>query len=212
MYDEEYFGLKQPQLVDFQSYDEEPWYFEAIKELGVVEGKAVLDIGCGAGKAMQLIKGASVIGIDIARFAVNIASQFGASLVASAAALPFKDDTFEGVLMVDIVEHLLDQELLRALKEAHRVLKKGGRIVVHTQPNGLFGRPFYFFNRRRLRETGHINALPPWKLKSLLEKSYFPIQRFYVKDFILVRRLEKSFKSETFKQFLGNRIIAVGQK
>jgi ubiquinone/menaquinone biosynthesis C-methylase UbiE len=42
--------------------------------------------------------------------------------------LPFADDSFERVLIVDAFHHFADQE--RSLDELFRVLKKGGRLVV----------------------------------------------------------------------------------
>jgi SAM-dependent methyltransferase len=39
--------------------------------------------------------------------------------------------------MTDVVEHLAQSELAAALAEARRVLRPGGRLVVHTSPNRL---------------------------------------------------------------------------
>ena len=62
---------------------------------------------------------------------------------ASALYLPFDTGTFDRVLMFDIVEHLYPDELDLALTEARRVLKPGGRIIVHTAPNVWYDRFAY---------------------------------------------------------------------
>lgn len=51
-------------------------------------------------------------------------------VVGSALKLPFKDEVFDGVLMENVLEHLHDYQ--RAIKEAFRVLKKGGRLYSFT--------------------------------------------------------------------------------
>jgi SAM-dependent methyltransferase len=47
-------------------------------------------------------------------------------------ALDFQDEYFDTVVMVAVIEHLVDPKI--ALKELHRVLKPGGRLMIDT-PN-----------------------------------------------------------------------------
>ncbi|TFG71570.1 MAG: class I SAM-dependent methyltransferase [Anaerolineales bacterium] len=62
---------------------------------------------------------------------------------ASALYLPFTADTFDRVLLLDIVEHLYPDELTIAFKEVWRVLKPDGRIIIHTAPNVWYDRYSY---------------------------------------------------------------------
>lgn len=211
-YEKEYFRRQQPQLLEFDNYEKESWYMESINPLLTCNCRAILDVGCGAGKAMKLLKVESVFGIDLSRFAISHASRFGFALRASAEALPFKRESFDAVLMIEIVEHLDSQKICLAIEEVWRVLRKGGTLVIHTQPNGVFGKPFYFLNRKRKRETGHISTFTPWKLKRLLVHNAFKLKSLNVKDFVVLKSIEKLAVPSILRWLLGLRILAVARK
>jgi SAM-dependent methyltransferase len=104
-------------------------------------GDAVLDIGCGAGVdslvAAHLVgaKG-RVVGVDVTPAMVERAraslSRLGLANVTfevgEAEALPFPDNDFDAVISNGVFNLTLDKE--KALHEAHRVLKPGGRLML----------------------------------------------------------------------------------
>lgn len=106
----------------------------AAMELG--PGEAVLDLGAGNGimaREMLEIVGpsGSVTGLDAAAPMVAMAREVcpRASFVqGDASELPFEDASFDVVTAAQLLCFLPDQD--RALKEIHRVLRPGGRIVV----------------------------------------------------------------------------------
>ena len=58
--------------------------------------------------------------------------------------LPFADETFDAVLLLDVVEHVKEVRLL--LRQAARVLRGGGLLVITTPPRVKFafrGDPHY---------------------------------------------------------------------
>ncbi|MEJ5311131.1 MAG: class I SAM-dependent methyltransferase [Anaerolineae bacterium] len=128
---------------------------EALTVAGIAPGMAVLDVGCGRGEMLRHTTrlGARAFGIDYAQAAVRLSRRIVAEVIqqggmacvyqASALYLPFQAETFDRVLMFDIVEHLYPAELALALTEAWRVLKPGGRIIVHTAPNVWYDRYAY---------------------------------------------------------------------
>jgi SAM-dependent methyltransferase len=69
-------------------------------------------------------------------------------VVADVHHLPFADDSFAGVMTMNAFEHY--QEPSRAAAEILRVLKPGGKVLVHTaflQP--LHEAPYHFYNATR---------------------------------------------------------------
>lgn len=93
----------------------------------------LLDIGCGAGAALEhaLARGAAVAGIDPSPAMVERASRRVPQAdvrVGSAEAIPFEDDQFSMVINISSYHHWADQEA--GLREAIRVLQPPGRLHI----------------------------------------------------------------------------------
>lgn len=102
-------------------------------------GLKVLDIGCGAGFTAEFLamRGARVVGIDPTESALRVAEMHAKEcdlniqyVVGSAEQLPFPEDTFDVVVCVDVLEHVVSLE--KSLQEAWRVLKPGGHLFFDT--------------------------------------------------------------------------------
>jgi len=104
-------------------------------------GEAVLDIGCGGGldtllAARMVGPGGRVVGIDVTRAMIDKASASIAVLglnnvtfqLGEAESLPFPDNAFDVVISNGVFNLTLDKA--KALKEAHRVLNPGGRLLL----------------------------------------------------------------------------------
>ncbi len=142
---------------------------EALTIAGIAAGMHVLDIGCGRGEILRHIHnlGGRPVGIDYAEAAVRLSRrtvQTAQDIIgiyqADAQRLPFADGQFHRVLMLDIVEHLYPHELDRALSEARRVLRPGGRIIIHTAPNVWYDRYAYPVVRLVRTAMGQGNRYP----------------------------------------------------
>ena len=102
-------------------------------------GVRLLDVGCGTGLAALLAsqRGADVTALDAAEASVAIArSRLGEQAVqrADLERLPFADDTFDVVTGFNAFQYAT--EPAAALRDARRVLRARGRVVVAT-----WGRP-----------------------------------------------------------------------
>ena len=135
---------------------------KALSLAGIRPGQRILDIGCGRGElvACSARLGAFATGIDYSKTAVGIArdalaghlpdvQERASFALMDARRLTFADATFDTAFMTDVVEHLAPRELAAALAETCRVLRHGGRLVVHTSPNRLLlDRAYPAYTRR----------------------------------------------------------------
>ena len=137
-------------------------------------GMRVLDVGCGRGEILRhcMRLGIEAHGMDYAAVATQMSREVVAAETQRAAAelqrpeneqprpprpgvcqadaktLPFPDNSFDRVLMFDVVEHLFPWELQQAFVDIGRVLKPGGRLVIHTAPNRWYDTYAYPWVRR----------------------------------------------------------------
>lgn len=94
----------------------------------------VLDVGCGTGITdCELIKqGFDVYSMDISPDALAFCKQRGLKklIKGSIMKIPFKDKTFDIVLLLDVLYHKQVTNDVQALKEVYRVLNKGGLLII----------------------------------------------------------------------------------
>lgn len=107
---------------------------------GEVKGKKILDIGCSFGWLEKdlIAKGAKkVVGIEPEeRFFYDARKEVPEAefKLGSALKIPFKDNTFDMVIFLEVLEHLPKGNERKAFMEIARVLKKNGNLVF-SAPN-----------------------------------------------------------------------------
>lgn len=111
-----------------------------IEEVGLGKGRRLLDIGCGFGRpAIRFAQrtDAEVLGINVSAEQIKKANELATEAgvadrakfeVADANKLPYADNSFAAVWVVETLMYLPDR--LRALKEIHRVLEPGGTLAI----------------------------------------------------------------------------------
>jgi 2-polyprenyl-3-methyl-5-hydroxy-6-metoxy-1,4-benzoquinol methylase len=144
-----------------------PRFVKALSLAGNLRDKRILDVGCGRGELViqSAMRGADAWGIDYAQAAVDIAAGALATVddaalaermhvrQADVKALPFDDNYFDVVFMMDVVEHLYPHELAAAFDELHRTMRPGGLLVMHTSPNKIFEERVYPHWSRRINQA-----------------------------------------------------------
>ena len=117
-----------------------------VERLGLEEGQRVLDVGCGTGRLARWIAervgpSGSVVGIDPLPDRVGLARAHAGDIsfeVGRAEDLTaFADGSFDAVCMSAVFHWVADKP--KALAEARRVLRHGGKLGVTTLPRELMG-------------------------------------------------------------------------
>lgn len=120
--------------------------------VGPVEGKRILDVGCGDGVLGERLAqaGAEVTGLDADPRMLAAARERPGRLEAKATfiegdarQIPFADETFDVVVAITVLCFVVDAE--RAMNEMARVLRPDGRLVI-----GELGRYSLWAAKRRL--------------------------------------------------------------
>lgn len=119
--------------------------------------KTVLDCGCGRGFYLKMIRTVSqcrLFGLELEpeileKARVNLQGLPDIALTqASIYEQPYADNSFDGVIASEILEHVTDD--VRGLQEIRRVLKPGG-VVAITVPNANY--PFWWDPINKTLET-----------------------------------------------------------
>lgn len=116
-----------------------------LQKWGTLKGKTVLDYGCGPGYFLEhLLKEQGLkqcFGLEFSKEAVTQVTEkfkrhpkFGGAVWAEQLPSAFSAGTFDVVVAIEVVEHVSDEFLGALLKEIHRLLKPGGRLII-TTPN-----------------------------------------------------------------------------
>jgi 2-polyprenyl-6-hydroxyphenyl methylase/3-demethylubiquinone-9 3-methyltransferase len=107
-----------------------------LEQLGSLDGRRVLDAGCGGGLVARELAaaGAEVVGVDRSLGSLGVARRAVGTRFRPAQGrlerLPFADGSFDAVVAADVLEHLPD--LPAAVTELARVLAPGGSLVFDT--------------------------------------------------------------------------------
>lgn len=144
--------------------------------LPYVGGRSVLDIACGTGYGLAILKGTAgqMVGVDIdieaAREARAECDDRTAVLLSDGLMLPFPDGSFDVVTSFETLEHLHRRG--EFLAELRRILRPGGTLILST-PNANYTKPV----NGKPANPFHIFEYSPQELKDELE-GYFHLDAF----------------------------------
>jgi len=94
----------------------------------------VLDAGCGPGHYVKALQGKNVkvVGLDFSYETLRAVRRSNLTLslqVGDVRFLPYKDEVFDGVMHFGVAEHF-EEGPERCIRKAHRVLRKGGYLLL----------------------------------------------------------------------------------
>ncbi len=159
-------------------------------------GQTVLNIGIGSG-TLERLAASHKVNIHVLDPNERSIARLRAELelgdrakVGVAQSIPFDDDTFDTVVMSEVLEHLDYETVLTALKEVMRVLRPGGLLwasvpyrenidtVMVACPK--CGEVFHRF--------GHVESFNKERLRRVLADQGYEVKKLYVTAFVDWRR------------------------
>jgi 2-polyprenyl-3-methyl-5-hydroxy-6-metoxy-1,4-benzoquinol methylase len=150
-----------------------------LEMLSLVFFNSLLDVGSGEGVVLGHINKsyeARLLGMDLDRKRIQVAQQLTPSesyFVGDAQALPFEDNSFDIVIMLEVLEHVGNPSL--ALQEAHRVTRD---YLLASVPHEPWWRLGNIVRLKYLRNFGNTpEHIHHWTLSGFqtLIRSHFSI-------------------------------------
>ncbi|MFE4370841.1 class I SAM-dependent methyltransferase [Streptomyces sp. NPDC056835] len=134
---QEFFGSRAADW-DARFPDDGPAYAAAVADLGLRPGDAVLDAGCGTGRALPPLRDAvgargTVLGVDLTLQMLDAAVRAGRRaagrlLLADVSRLPVRTAVLDAVFGAGLIAHLPQPD--ENLRELARVVRPGGRLAL----------------------------------------------------------------------------------
>tara|TARA_S200000501_G_C20609682_1_gene649707 strand:+ start:60 stop:764 length:705 start_codon:yes stop_codon:yes gene_type:complete len=154
--------------------------FKYIKKK-IIKSKSHLDIGCGPGTFLGMLN-KKAIGIDIAKNQINYAKKNYTDkklkFLVYKNKIPLKSKSVDTISLIELIEHIDDEDVNFLLKECRRVLKKDGELYLST-PNYHSLWPLLEIVLNLISPVDykheHINKFNKKKLKKTLQKNGFKI-------------------------------------
>lgn len=187
----------------------------------------VLDIGCNNGGQFsdysKIIESGEFIGLDIKKFKEwgSLSYDF---VVGDARMLPFKNETFDIIIATEVLEHFVEGEAF--LKEAHRILKNNGLLIITTPNRSRFymipKNTIAFFKRKRIVAgftVEHPREYTLKELEKLLETTGFGVEFHdfiafspYLKTPFTLYIFLDNLSDKIFKKFLKWDMLVIAKK
>src|SRR3989344_2235707 len=146
----------------------------------------ILDIGCGYGMLLKRLqekggkKITSLTGVDISQKSIEIARKNipeANLLISPATALPFKNQAFDFVFMIDTFCYIIDFK--NALREMKRVLKPGGTLIFNFGNKNWVRLNDNYYKIRKKHEIPSVeNRFALKELRDLLADNGFEIKKY----------------------------------
>ena len=153
--------------------------FDELMSRAELNGKLVLDAGCGYGafSTTAARAGARIVSLDIARPLVHVTVRktSAVGVAADALVMPFRSAIFDAVISSEMIEHT--ERPFDVLGEFARVLKPGGLLIV-TTPNRVWQSTVRWASRLRLRPFRGLENFLRWsEIESAIRRHGLDVER-----------------------------------
>jgi ubiquinone/menaquinone biosynthesis C-methylase UbiE len=100
-----------------------------------------VETGCGTGESSKRIKKHErrLIPLDYAQYilSLKLPKNFSEPVIADIRSMPFEENSINGIWNIGVIEHFVEEDIIKILNEFYRVLKPGSRALLFIPP--IFG-------------------------------------------------------------------------
>lgn len=207
IYDDIYFKSERCEgFCEYQKDQLSPIKNVEIECLNLQKNDFILDLGCGRGDvASYLSKGKfSFRAIDYSKDAVKLTQDRVSKkhrewvTEQDALKLEFAENTFDKILVGDVIEHMTFEKAQKIVNNAFKVLKPGGVLLLHTAPNLWFKKITYPIVKNIIQLLGYAGTTK--KLVENIDATY----KYHVDEYspLDMRRLLMRSKFSQFKTWI----------
>ena len=190
---------------------------------GLNEKSTVLDVGCGTGYFLKILRknGFECLGIDLSGNMIEKAKAFNPDVFlqkADAKRLPFSDNSFDAIVSIETLRYFSKRELL--LDEIFRVTKPGGSVFITAAPLlSMNGYGFYNGLCRFLGLSSFVSCFQSFEtagsLKRRFEETGFKIktvESFFFGPYFALDKISPALSSFLMRRLEGldNRLSGIG--
>jgi len=169
-----------------------------IEKYNTKENPKILDIGCGTGKNMEELQNlGSIYGLDSSSEALRFCKKRGLNnlILGSAEKTNLKNNYFDIITLLDVLEHTDDN---KTLKEMHRILKKGGLIIITVPAFSWLWSKWDEILHHKKRYT--LNTLK----EILIANNFNPIKMTYLYSFLIlplliIRKIKQNISKDFYE-------------
>lgn len=151
------------------------YYLQAVRDANAGTADApVLDIGCGRGEWLELLKDNALHarGVEVNRVMIAESRKHGIEVIEAEAGEYLRGlatDSIGAVTAIHVIEHISFRNLIALFDEVVRILRPGGIAIFETpNPENIIVGSCSFYT-----DPSHIQPLPPEMLKFVLEQRGF---------------------------------------
>ncbi len=183
------------------------------QHLGNGECQPVIDLACGTGRLMSWCQ----TGVDISAGMMDIARQKYPDrqfVLTSALDTGLPGQSFRGAICFHLIMHLEQQQLPELLREAHRLLQKGGQLILDVpsrerrtllqyKTSGWHGANSY--SQAAIRQW----CAEDWTITAETGIAFLPIHRFPVRLRPLLTGIDHVLCRSVFKKWASYRVYVL---
>jgi SAM-dependent methyltransferase len=206
----------QDRIWDYYQNDASETFAGSVSRLSFLAGRIavpakVLDIGVGSGifEELALARGLDIYALDPSERSIAALSEKlkldGKAKIGYSTDIPFPENSFDAVVVSEVLEHLSDDVLFKSLPEIERVLRPGGLLLGTVPARERIADQNVVCPDcgSRFHRWGHMQSFDVVRMSDILAR-HFDVERVFEKRFVTWRTLNWKGKTVALLQLLVN--------